>query len=179
MMKKILKLIGGIILIPYILVVIVMTVCLLNYNKYGITEIGDKSFIIVSDNSLEPAYKKGDLLVVTNKGNDDITSNDSIFFYEQNKEKKTVIINLAKVISKRKITNTETTYEIEGNYEYSSEYVIGSAKNTVIYHGLGSVLKILSSRWIFLFVIILPVLFIFLYELYEFILEVKRNLKEA
>lgn len=178
-MKKILKILGGIILIPYMLVVVLMTICLLNYNKYGITEIGDKSFIIVSDNSLEPAYKKGDLLVVTNTGNDDITSNDSIFFYEQNKEKNTVIVNLAKVISKRKITNTETTYEIEGNYEYSSEYVIGSTKNTVIYHKIGSILKILSSRWIFLLVIILPVLFIFLYELYEFILEVKRNLKEA
>ena len=80
-MKKILKILGGIILIPYMLVVILMTICLLNYNKYGITEIGDKSFITVSDNSLEPAYKKGDLLVVTDTGNDDITSNDSIFFY--------------------------------------------------------------------------------------------------
>ena len=108
-----------------------------------------------------------------------IASGDQIFFYEQNKEKKRVVINLAKVVSKRKITNVETTFEIDGGYEYSSEYVIGSAKNTVVYHKLGSVLKILSSRWIFLFVIILPILFIFLYELYEFILEVKRNLKEV
>ena len=178
-MKKFLKIIGGIILIPYLFVVIIMTVCLINYNKYGVTEIFDKTFVIVSDDSLKPLYQKGDLLIVTNKGNDDIASGDQIFFYEQNKQKKRVVINLAKVVSKRKITNVETTFEIDGGYEYSSEYVIGSAKNTVVYHKLGSVLKILSSRWIFLFVIILPILFIFLYELYEFILEVKRNLKEA
>ena len=32
-MKKFLKIIGGIILIPYLFVVIIMTVCLINYNK--------------------------------------------------------------------------------------------------------------------------------------------------
>ena len=72
------------------------------------------------------------MLIVTNKGNDDIASGDQIFFYEQNKKKKRVVINLAKVVSKRKITNVETTFEIDGGYEYSSEYVIGSAKNTAL-----------------------------------------------
>lgn len=178
-MKKFLKFIGGFLLIPYILLVIVMTVMLLNYNDYGVTELGDKSFVIVSDKSLEPNYKKGDLLVITKENNDSIKKDDYIFFYEQNKDKKTVIINLARVLSTRKVTSDETTFTIEGNYEYSSEYVIGSATNTVIYHNLGTVLEILSSRWVFLFVIILPVLFMFLYELYEIVLEVKRSLKEV
>ena len=178
-MKKFLKILGGIIFIPYILIVIVVTICLLNYNKYGVTEIGDYTLVTVEDEALEPTYQKGDLLVVEKKDNDSIVKDDYIFFYEQDKETKTVIINLAKVLDTRKVTDKETTFTIEGNYEYSSEYVIGAMKDTKVYHTLGSVLGILESRWVFLLVIILPILFIFLYELYEFILEVKRSLKEV
>lgn len=178
-MKKFLEILGGIILIPYILIVIVVTVCLLNYNKYGVTEIGDYTFVIVKDETLNPTYQKGDLLVVEKKDNDTIMKDDYIFFYEQDKVEKTVIINLAKVLNTRKVTDRETTFTIEGNYEYSSEYVIGAMKDTKVYHKLGGILSILESRWVFLLFIILPILFIFLYELYEFVLEVKRSLKEV
>ena len=102
-----------------------------------------------------------------------------IFFYEESVEKKTVIINLARVVSKRRISDTETTFKLEGDVDYSSEYVIGSAKNTKVYSGWGSVLSALESRWVFLCFIILPMLFIFLYEIYEFVIEVKKNMKEA
>ena len=80
-MKKFLKILGGIILIPYILIVIVVTVCLLNYNKYGVTEIGDYTLVIVKDKALEPTYQKGDLLIVEKKSNDTILKDDYIFFY--------------------------------------------------------------------------------------------------
>ena len=178
-MKKFLKILGGILFIPYIVIVIVVTICLLNYNKYGVTELGNRTLIIVKDDALNPTYQKGDLLIVEKKDNDSILKDDFIFFYEQDKESKTVIINLAKVLNSRKVTSKETTFTIEGNYEYSSEYVIGAVKDTKVYHTLGSILGILESRWVFLLVIILPILFIFLYELYEFILEVKRSLKEV
>lgn len=178
-MKKFLKFIGIVILIPYIALVIVMTVYLINYNKYGVSEIGNKTFIIVNDDSLLPDYKKGDLLIVSDMGNDAINVGDSIFFYEQNREKGTVVIDLAEVYNVKKVTDEESTYTIDGDYEYSSEYVIGSTKNTEVHHDLGSVLKVLSSRWAFLLIIILPILFMFLWELYEFALEVKRNMKNA
>ena len=111
--------------------------------------------------------------------NDDIKENDYIFFYEESIEKKTVIINFARVVSKRRISDTETTFKLEGDVDYSSEYVIGSVNNTKVYHGWGSVLAALESRWVFLGFVILPILFIFLYELYAFAIEVKKNLKEA
>ena len=94
-------------------------------------------------------------------------------------EKKEVIINLARVISKRVIDDKETTFKLEGDVDYSSEYVIGTTKDTKVYGGLGSILSILESRWVFLIFIILPILFIFLFELYSFAIEVKKNLKEA
>ena len=178
-MKNFLKIIGILILIPYVIVAITLTVFLINYNEYGITEIGGKTLITVNDDTLAPTYKKGDLLVVKNQNPDEINANDYIFFYEQNQEKKTVIINLARVISKRKINDTETTFKLEGDVDYSSEYVIGSNKDVKIYNTLGSIISTLESRWVFLFVIIVPLLFIFLYEIYEFAIEVKKNMKEA
>lgn len=178
-MKGFLKILGVILLIPYILIAITLTVFLLNYNEYGITEIGGNTLIKVTDDSLSPNYKKGDLIVVKNTSNDDINANDNIFFYEQNAEKKTVIINIARVISKKKVTEEETTFKLEGDVDYSSEYVIGKVTDAKVYGTLGTILSTLESRWVFLIFIIVPILFIFLYEIYEFVLEVKRNLKEA
>ncbi len=178
-MKNFLKVLGIVLLVPYVITAIIITVFLLNYNAYGVTEIGNKTLITVTDNELLPNYKKGDLLVVENQSNDDINENDFIFFYEESREKKTVIINLARVVSKRRVSDSETTFKLEGDVDYSSEYVIGATKNTKVYSGWGSIISALESRWVFLCFVILPILFIFLYELYELVIEVKKNLKEA
>ena len=177
-MKGFLKFLGWMLFVPYIIIVVIVTVCLLNYNEYGVTEIGAYTLITVENSELEPAFKNGDLLIVEKSDNSSIKKGDDIFFYEKDIEKKTVIINLAEVLAVREITTSESTYTIEGDYEYSSEYVIGSTKDTRVFHDLGAILSLLESKWVFLLVIILPVLFIFLYELYEFVLEVKRSLKE-
>ena len=66
---------------------------------------------------------------------------------------------------------------MEGDVEFSSEYVIGAAKDTKVYSGIGGVLAFLESRWIFLTFVVLPILFIFLYEIYTIALEVKKQLK--
>ena len=178
-MKNFLKILGIVLLVPYVITAIIVTVFLLNYNEYGVTKMGNKTYITVTGNELAPGYQKGDLVVVENKSSDDISENDYVFFYEESREKKTVIISLARVISKRRITDNETTFKLDGDVDYSSEYVIGSTKNTKVYSGWGDVLAALESRWVFLGFVILPILFIFLYELYEFAIEVKKNLKEA
>ena len=178
-MKRFLKIIGVILLIPYVLVALTVTVLLLNYNEYGVTELGGKTLIIANDDSLAPNYQKGDLIVVNNADSSSINENDYIFFYEQSREKKTVIINLGRVISKRKVNETETTYKLEGDTDYSSEFVIGTTKDAKAYNSLGEVISILEKRWVFLIFIIIPLLFVFLYEIYEFVIEVKKNLKEA
>lgn len=177
-MKKFLKVLGIFLLSIYLVVAVILTVFLLNYNKYGVTELGNYTLIKVEDDELKPNYQKGDLLVVEKVDNDLIRNGDSIFFYEKDLENKTIFINLAKVIRKRKVTNTETTFVIEGDYEYSSDYLIGDTKNTKVYHGVGTILSVLESRFGFLLFVILPILFVFLYEIYEFVLEVKLSLKE-
>ena len=49
-MKKVLKIIGGIFLAAYVVVAIVLTVLLLNYNKYNVTEINEATDASVSGN---------------------------------------------------------------------------------------------------------------------------------
>ena len=178
-MKKFLKIVGVVILVPYVLVALVITIFLLNYNQYGVTEIGGKTLIIVDDDALNPSYKKGDLIVVKKANSEEINAGDYIFFYEQSREKKTVIINLGRVISKKKVNEVETTYKLEGDVDYSSEFVIGTTNDAKVYSSLGSVIAALELRWVFLLFIIIPLLFIFLYEIYEFVIEVKKNMKEA
>ena len=51
---------------------------ILNYNKFKITVLNDKSLIIVKDNELEPTYKKGDLIIVTKNPNKDVKKGDKV-----------------------------------------------------------------------------------------------------
>ena len=175
-MKGFLKFIGGILATIYLIIVIILTVFMLNFNDYNVTVLGNKSFILMMDEKLE-GYKKGDLLVVEKKPNDEINIGDMAFFYETDTVKKEVNINLGKVINKRKITDEETTFTMEGNVEFSSEYVIGTTNTTKAYSGIGGAISVLESRWVFLLLVVLPILFIFLYEIYAIALEVKKQLK--
>ena len=175
-MKGFLKFIGGIMVTIYLIVVIILTVFMLNFNDYNVTQLGSKTYILNTEDNLQ-GYKRGDLLIVEKKSNEEINIGDMVFFYETDVEKKEVNINLGKVINKRKITDTETTFTMEGNADFSSEYVIGSANDTKVYNGIGGVISVLESRWVFLLLVVLPILFIFLYEIYAIALEVKKQLK--
>ena len=63
-MKKVLKGLGIVLVGVYLVVAITLTVFLLNYNKYNITELNNKSLIIVRDEELKPDFQKGDLVIV-------------------------------------------------------------------------------------------------------------------
>lgn len=172
-MKKVVKIFGLLIVAVYLVVAVFLTVCLLNYNKYHITELGKKSLIIVSDDDLEPKYVKNDLVVVYKNNNEDIKSGDYVFFY--NAYQNQVSVNLGDVTGVRRVNEKEYTYTMEGNLQVSSEYVIGASKTSKTYNGYGKILATLESKWGFLLIIILPILVLFIYQIYAVILEVKRN----
>lgn len=155
----------------YIILAVFVTACLIGYNDYNITQFGKKSLIIVEDNSLKPNFNKGDLLVITRNDNNDVKVNDMVFFYNNYNEE--VSVNLAKVLKTRKITDSEYTFTIEGDYDVSSEYFIGKADTTKTYSNIGSILNILTSRFGYLFIFILPILLLFIYEIVVIIKEVK------
>ena len=60
---------------------------------------------------------------------------------------------------------------------YSSEFIIGSGEK--IYPNLGKYLSIVESKWGFLFIILVPNFFLFVYQLYSLIVEVKYGKDEV
>lgn len=166
---KIKKLFLGLLLTVYIVVAVFLTACLLTYNDYMISEFGDRSLIIVKNDEFEPNYKKGTLLIVQKNKNEDIKTGDEIFFY--NTYKNQVSVSYSKVLKSEKITDEQTTYTITGNYELSSDYVIGKAGTTKSINNVGTVLSFLESRWGFLLIIVFPISVLFIYEIYIVIKE--------
>lgn len=170
-MKKILKILFGIFVTLYLVVAVFLTVCLLSFNDYKISVIGNKSLVILDDNTLEPEYKKGSLLVIEKNKNDDIKVNDEIFFY--NTYKSQVVVNKSRVDKTQKITDNETTFTVNKKYEISSEYVIGKTDTTKVIENVGSALGFLESKWGFLIVIVFPLSLLFVYEIYAIIKEIR------
>ncbi len=169
---KIVKTIFSILIIPYVVVALFTTVCLMNYNKYGITEFENRSLIIVENNSLEPTFKKGNLLIVKKNDNlESIKPGDSIFFYNNYNDE--VSVSLSNVLKRTKVNNKEYTYTIDGNYDVSSTFYIGSVNDTIVYPFLGTLLDVFTSKIGYLLIFVLPILCFFLYEIYAVIKEIK------
>lgn len=170
-MKKIIR---NVIIIIYAIIAITVTICLLSFNDYKISEFGEYSLIIIDDNELSSNYSKGDL-VITDK-NSKVEEGDEVFFY--NTYAKEITVTLGTVTNIEKITDKEYTYTLEGSTQLSSEYVLGTSESTTKIAVLGTILGILESKWGFLILIVLPTLVAFLYEIWEVISEVRGKSKK-
>ena len=74
------KIIGNIIFIIYAIIAVFVTICLLSYNEFKVTEFGETSLELIDNEELQPNYNKGDLVIVNRDTR--IRENDSIFFYK-------------------------------------------------------------------------------------------------
>jgi len=169
--KSILKVLLIVFLVLYLGIEIFVTVCLLNFNDQRVTELGNKSLIIV-DEDFSKDYKKGDLLVVTKTDGSDVDNGDYIFFYNPSNN---YVINYAEVSNIVK-TNDYYTFVVGNEYNVYYEYFVG--KKVSKYAGVGSVLKVLESKYGFLTLIILPTMVGIVFEIYAIILEVIEIKKE-
>ena len=105
------KIIGNIIFIIYAIIAVFVTICLLSYNEFKVTEFGETSLVLIDNEELQPNYNKGDLVIVNRDTR--IRENDSIFFYNTSADK--VEITVANVTNVEKVSNFEYTYTLEGN----------------------------------------------------------------
>lgn len=170
------KIIYNIIFGVYAIIAVFTTICLLSYNEYKVTELGDNALIIINDDDLSPDYEKGDLVIVNKADRKKINVGDKIFFYMT--EGREININLASVTNKEVITSTETNYTVEGDVSLSTSSVIGPASTTTRIAKVGTVLGILESKWGFLFLIVLPSLIAFIYEIGVVFSEIRDAKKE-
>lgn len=172
-MKKALKIIKNIVIgilgVIFFTFAIIMSLLLLNYNDYGITEFGDISLIIIKDKVATNEYNKGDLVVVEYQDVTDIKVGDSLFAYRVNdKNKNLVTIDLGKIQS---VYEQDDSVMFENGTRFSSKFLAGKAIR--VYPKVGNYLSIIQSKWGFMFLIIIPCFIVFIYEIYALIIEIK------
>lgn len=169
-MKKGLKWILRIIEALVIIYVIFMTTCILLRNKYGFTQFDNNILVSVTKNNAKflTKYNVGDLLVIDNSVNTDI--NDEIYYYEANNDE--YVVKSGTVSSKTGI-GSDSVYVLKGDKQISvaGGRVVG--KDPVVYKGLGSKVDFLTSRIGFLIFVLLPVLVIFIYQIYDLVVVAK------
>ena len=146
------KIIYNTLIILYALIAIIVTICLLSFNQYKVSEFDSTTVLIINTNNLkEKGFNKGDLVLVDTTQKQE--PGEDIFFHATSEL-------------------GETTYVLE-NKEIPSDLAIGPTKNSTRIGKLGTILSILESKWGFLILIVFPSLLAFLYELWEFIANVR------
>ena len=157
----------GILLVVYFSFVIFMTVLLLNFNDYGVTEFGSTSLIIINDEISNDNYKKGDLVITKKQKIDKLQLGEDIFAYKVD-AKGNVSIDLGKLGN---IYPEENSISFENGSNFSMDYVAGVP--TKVHPKIGTPLAIIESKWGFLFIVLVPSFLIFIYEVYSLIVEIK------
>ena len=168
------KKISNILFIIYVAIAIFVTICLVSYNQFKVTEFGNKSLLLITDDGLSPDFNKGDL-VILDKSSKIITGKKAFFYMITDRK---VEVKLGTVDKLNTVTNSETTYTFEGDRNVSGEYVLGPADTAEIIPVVGGILNVLESKWGFLFLIVLPSLIAFIYQI-SVVIENIRNIKES
>lgn len=165
-MKKKLNIIWSILQVIIIIFVISITVFVLCKNKYGYTEIANYNFSYITntDTKYIDNTNKNDLLII--KKNKSIKQNDNIFYYDINKNK--YVIRQSKVI---KIDSS--SYYISENTSIEKDKIIGKSYKTI--PKLGGIISFLETKLGFILFIIIPLVIIFIYQIYKFISTIKEE----
>ena len=170
-MKVVLNILKWLVISIWVVIAIVTTILLISYNDYSVSELGSKSIFIVDSERLEPDFKKHNI-IITNKVAENIyKEGDMVFFYVPN-ARDTVYINYDKIVRIEEASHAEDTYYFT-DAEASYGNLMGRANDVKVIRGWGLMLSIFESRWGFMFLIIFPTIFAFVYEIYAIIEEVK------
>lgn len=176
MFKKILKGIWGFVEILIVIYAIVMATFILARNKYGFTQVDKYTFVMVADETAKfiPEKKVGDLLIIKNQQSD-IQEGDLIYYYFAFDEKYVVKSGKVKTIASDADTALYTLDD-EDNNSVSSIKVIGKYVST--HEKIGGVLLFLQGRLGFLICVLLPLLIVFIYQIYQLVIVAKYEIVE-
>lgn len=170
-MKKVFKIIKqvivAILLIIFLSFTISLTILLLNRNDYGLTQFEDKTILVIKKKFSSEEYKKGTLVIVESKKITDYKIGDTVFTYHLDGQG-------GANIQYGKIGQThpeDKAITFENGETYSEEFIMGSGTNK--YEKIGTYYSLITSKWGFLFLILIPNFFIFVYQLYTLIIEIK------
>ena len=172
-LKVIKRVLVSIVLIAFFAFTVTMTILLLNYNKFGITQFDDTSLLIIKKGFTSETYQKNSLVIVESKEIKDYQIGEEVFVYHLDGHGG-VNIELGVV---GQIFEEDDAITFSNGNTYSSEFIIGSGEK--IYPNIGKYLSIVESKWGFLFIILVPNFFLFVYQLYSLIVEIKYGKEDA
>lgn len=144
-----------------------MTILLLNYNDFGLTQFGDNTFILITNEISNDEFEKGDLVIVEKRGLDKYNVGDTLFAYRIDSKR---MIHVDQGIV-GKVYPSENALAFDNGNTYGEEFIAGVPIKK--YEDIGTFLSIVESKWGFLFIVLVPSFLIFLYEVYALIMEVK------
>lgn len=171
-LKTIKRIFIGIILVAFFAFTITMTVLLLNYNKFGVTQFDDTSLLLIRNGFSSETYPKGSLVEVENKPVKNYSVGEEAFVYHLD-GKGGVDIQLGVI---GQIHEEDNAITFSNGETYSDEFIIGTGEK--IYPKMGTYLGFIESKWGFLFIILVPNFFLFVYQLYSLIVEIKYGKEE-
>lgn len=170
------RVMGAILFVVYSIIAITVTVLLLSFNDYKISEIGGYTVFIVNNDSFEQ-YEEGSILLIKETSDRNVKVGDEIFLYKvyNSNEFEVVTRTLeSKVHQGRHMIYGVNGDEAGAGESYSNEYFIGKADDvTVISSPWGTILSILESKWGYLFCIVIVSLLLFLQEVFDLAIEIK------
>lgn len=172
-LKVIKRVLVSIVLIAFFAFTVTMTILLLNYNKFGITQFDDTSLLIIKKGFTSETYQKNSLVIVESKEIKDYQIGEEVFVYHLDGHGG-VNIELGVV---GQVFEEDDAITFSNGNTYSSEFIIGSGEK--IYPNIGKYLSIVESKWGFLFIILVPNFFLFVYQLYSLIVEIKYGKEDA
>lgn len=164
--------IGAILFVIYSIIAITVTVLLLSYNEYNISQIGGYTVYIVKDDALEPKYPKGSILLIEETNDKHVNVGDEIFVYNVINSKEFEF--RCETLAGKTQQGRRTAYTVNSGASYDSTYFIGKADDAkVISSPWGTILSILESKWGYLFCIVIVSLLLFLQEVFDLAIELK------
>ena len=166
-MKNFISILKKIFIGIFLIFTIIMTVLLLNFNKYGVTQFDETSLVIVKKSFASENYKRGSLVVVESKKIEEYKEGEEVFVYHLDGKGGANIL-LGQV---GKTFPEQDAITFKNGATYSSEFIIGTGEK--VYSNLGTILSIIESKWGFLFIVLVPNFFLFIYQLYSLIVEIK------
>lgn len=157
-MKKVLNITWNVIQVLIIIYVILVIIFMSFSNKYGYSQIG--RYVIDVDNN--------EFLVI--KKTNDIKEGDLVYYYSIVKEKYKIVYSNVRSI------NEDNTYTLDNDAKIIKSKIIGKSDRKLPL--IGFILNMMKYKINFLLFVIIPILCVFGYHLYKFIMFDLKKKKE-
>lgn len=141
-------------------------------NEFGYTEFGSNTLIKIDDMNITELshYNSGDLVIIKDVLYNDVQIGDELYYYDTLNNQYIIRTGIVKT---KTGDNRSALYTFEENEKVSisSDRVLGVYKTS--YSNYGKILGFLESTVGFLIFVILPVLVLFIYQIYNLVMILK------